>query len=138
MKDKQVSFIGGGGGGCCFVCVLFLSCRKLLPWEYLETNLYFEYFLQVHKGVHGFVKDKTGKPISKAVIVLNEGIKVHTKEGGYFHVLLAPGVHNINAIADGYQQQHSQVRNSNLIVSYKFLILIVFPFYFETLVRIKK
>ncbi|OWK15320.1 hypothetical protein Celaphus_00000804, partial [Cervus elaphus hippelaphus] len=52
---------------------------------------------------------ETGKPISKAVIVLNEGIKVHTKDGGYFHVLLAPGVHNINAIADGYQQQHSQV-----------------------------
>nr|XP_030717773.1 carboxypeptidase D isoform X2 [Globicephala melas] len=65
--------------------------------------------MKVHKGVRGFVKDKTGKPISKAVIVLNEGIKVHTKEGGYFHVLLAPGVHNINAIADGYQQQHSQV-----------------------------
>lgn len=69
-------------------------------------------FFQVHKGVHGFVKDKMGKPISKAVIVLNEGIKVHTKEGGYFHILLAPGVHNINAIADGYQQQHSQVRSS--------------------------
>ncbi|KAK1331439.1 hypothetical protein QTO34_009394 [Cnephaeus nilssonii] len=65
--------------------------------------------MKVHKGVHGFVKDKTGKPVSNAVIVLNEGIKVHTKEGGYFHVLLAPGVHNINAIADGYQQQHSQV-----------------------------
>ncbi|XP_033279200.1 carboxypeptidase D isoform X2 [Orcinus orca] len=65
--------------------------------------------MKVHKGVRGFVKDKSGKPISKAVIVLNEGIKVHTKEGGYFHVLLAPGVHNINAIADGYQQQHSQV-----------------------------
>lgn len=65
--------------------------------------------VEVHKGVHGVVKDKTGKPISKAVIVLNEGIKIHTKEGGYFHVLLAPGVHNINAIAEGYQQQHSQV-----------------------------
>lgn len=71
------------------------------------------------------VKDKAGKPISKAVIVLNEGIKVHTKEGGYFHVLLAPGVHNINAIAEGYQQQHSQVR----------VWVIAFMYYFETLVR---
>lgn len=64
---------------------------------------------QVHKGVHGFVQDKSGKAISKAVIVLNEGLRVCTKEGGYFHVLLAPGLHNINAIADGYQQKHMQV-----------------------------
>lgn len=71
------------------------------------------------------VKDKTGKPISKAVIVLNEGIKVHTKEGGYFHVLLAPGVHNINAIAEGYQQQHLQVR----------VWVTAFVYYFETTVR---
>ena len=89
----------------------------LLIWQtifhLLKTQIYIlNIFFQVHKGVHGFVKDKTGKPISKAVIVLNEGIKVHTKDGGYFHVLLAPGVHNINAIADGYQQQHSQVRHS--------------------------
>lgn len=47
--------------------------------------------------------------MSKAIIVLNEGVKLYTKEGGYFHVLLAPGSHNINAIAEGYQQQHVQV-----------------------------
>lgn len=49
-------------------------------------------------------------------------------------MLLAPGVHNINAIAEGYQQQHSQVRNSDRGVSCKFLFLKV-RFYFETLVR---
>lgn len=108
-KDQQASFMGG------FVVALFVFVMPQAIASRISgnINLYFEYFFQVHKGVHGFVKDKTGKPISKAVIVLNEGIKVHTKEGGYFHVLLAPGVHNINAIADGYQQQHSQVRNSN-------------------------
>ncbi|OXB73345.1 UNVERIFIED_CONTAM: hypothetical protein H355_016999 [Colinus virginianus] len=65
--------------------------------------------MKVHKGVHGFVQDKSGKAISKATIVLNEGLRICTKEGGYFHVLLAPGLHNINAIADGYQQKHMQV-----------------------------
>ena len=94
---------------CDILCLLI--CRQYFHLS--KTQIYIlNIFFQVHKGVHGFVKDKTGKPVSKAVIVLNEGIKVHTKDGGYFHVLLAPGVHNINAIADGYQQQHSQVRNS--------------------------
>lgn len=64
---------------------------------------------QVHKGVYGFVRDRHGQPVSKAQIVLNEGVKVYTKEGGYFHVLLAPGYHKIHAIAEGYQQQHVKV-----------------------------
>lgn len=64
---------------------------------------------QVQKGVHGFVQDKSGKAISKATIVLNEGLRVYTKEGGYFHVLLAPGLHNIDAMADGYQPKHVKV-----------------------------
>uniref|UniRef100_G1QU52 Carboxypeptidase D n=1 Tax=Nomascus leucogenys TaxID=61853 RepID=G1QU52_NOMLE len=90
-------------------CCYFPSAAQLPSlWADNKRSL-LSMLVEVHKGVHGFVKDKTGEPISKAVIVLNEGIKVHTKEGGYFHVLLAPGVHNINAIADGYQQQHSQV-----------------------------
>ncbi|KAL7986870.1 hypothetical protein Chor_005789 [Crotalus horridus] len=65
--------------------------------------------VEVHKGVYGFVRDKHGRPVSNAQIVFNEGIKVCTKEGGYFHVLLAPGYHKIHAIAEGYQEQHVQV-----------------------------
>ncbi|XP_011358209.1 carboxypeptidase D [Pteropus vampyrus] len=109
MKDYSVTY-----GHCPEItvytsCCYFPSAAQLLSlWAENKKSL-LSMLVEVHKGVHGFVKDKTGKPISKAVIVLNEGIKVHTKEGGYFHVLLAPGVHNINAIADGYQQQHSQV-----------------------------
>ncbi|XP_036762146.2 carboxypeptidase D [Manis pentadactyla] len=109
MKDYSVTY------GHCPEITVYTSCcyfpsAAQLPslWAENKKSL-LSMLVEVHKGVHGFVKDKTGKPISKAVIVLNEGIKVHTKEGGYFHVLLAPGVHIINAIADGYQQQHSQV-----------------------------
>ncbi|KAB1265975.1 Carboxypeptidase D, partial [Camelus dromedarius] len=109
MKDYSVTY------GHCPEITVYTSCcyfpsAAQLPslWAENKKSL-LSMLVEVHKGVRGFVKDKTGKPISKAVIVLNEGIKVHTKEGGYFHVLLAPGVHNINAIADGYQQQHSQV-----------------------------
>ncbi|KAF5911671.1 hypothetical protein HPG69_015648, partial [Diceros bicornis minor] len=109
MKDYSVTY------GHCPEITVYTSCcyfpsAAQLPslWAENKKSL-LSMLVEVHKGVHGLVKDKTGKPISKAVIVLNEGIKVHTKEGGYFHVLLAPGVHNINAIADGYQQQHSQV-----------------------------
>lgn len=59
--------------------------------------------------MHGIVQDKSGRAISKATIVLNEGLRVYTKEGGYFHVLLAPGFHSIDAIASGYQQKHVKV-----------------------------
>jgi carboxypeptidase D len=55
------------------------------------------------------VKDKSGKPIVGAMIVLNGGVRVFTAEGGYFHALLAPGNHNIEAVADGYQQQRQEV-----------------------------
>ncbi|XP_004706949.2 carboxypeptidase D, partial [Echinops telfairi] len=109
MKDYSVTY------GHCPEITVYTSCccfprAAQLPalWAENKKSL-LSMLVEVHKGVHGFVKDKSGKPVSKAVIVLNEGIKVHTKEGGYFHVLLAPGFHNINAIAEGYQQQHSQV-----------------------------
>lgn len=63
--------------------------RAIFPFI-KNTNLYLKHFFQVHKGVHGFVKDKTGKPISKAVIVLNEGIKVHTKRRRLFPCTVSP------------------------------------------------
>lgn len=57
------------------------------------------------------VRDKSGKPIVGAIIVLNGGVRVFTAEGGYFHALLAPGNHNIEAVADGYQQQRQEVHS---------------------------
>lgn len=44
------------------------------------------------------------------MIILNGGVRVFTTEGGFFHVLLAPGNHNIEAVADGYQQQRQEVQ----------------------------
>ncbi|KAE8622096.1 hypothetical protein XENTR_v10005094 [Xenopus tropicalis] len=91
--------------GCC----LFPSSSQLHAlWEDNKKAL-LSMLVEVHKGVHGIVKDETGKPVPKAGIIINDGVKVYTKEGGFFHVLLAPGFHNINAIAEGYQKQHTQV-----------------------------
>lgn len=61
--------------------------------------------------MRGVVKDKSGKPIVGAIIVLNGGVRVFTGEGGYFHALLVPGNHSIEAVADGYQQQRQEVRS---------------------------
>lgn len=57
------------------------------------------------------VRDKSGKPVVGAIIVLNGGVRVFTQEGGYFHALLAPGSHSIEAVADGYQEQRQEVRH---------------------------
>uniref|UniRef100_A0A669PJP7 Carboxypeptidase D n=1 Tax=Phasianus colchicus TaxID=9054 RepID=A0A669PJP7_PHACC len=109
MKDFSVTF------GHCPEITVYTSCCYFpsagqLPGLWAEhSRSLLSMLVEVHKGVHGFVQDKSGKAISKAVIVLNESLRVCTKEGGYFHVLLAPGLHNINAIADGYQQKHMQV-----------------------------
>lgn len=84
------------------------SVRGLLYQSPYSCNFH---SIQVHKGVRGVVKDKSGKPIVGAVIVLNEGVRVFTSEGGYFHALLAPGNHNIEAFADGYQQQRQEVQS---------------------------
>ncbi|XP_069471346.1 carboxypeptidase D [Ambystoma mexicanum] len=109
MKDYSVTF------GHCPEITVYTSCCNFpsagqLPslWADNKKSL-LSMLVEVHKGVHGLVKDTRGNPVPKAIIVLNEGVKVYTNDGGYFHVLLAPGFHNINAMADGYQQQRTQV-----------------------------
>lgn len=67
---------------------------------------------QIHKGVRGIVRDKSGKPIVGAIVILNGGVRLFTVEGGYFHALLAPGTHNIEAVAEGYQRQRQKVLSS--------------------------
>ncbi|XP_030899413.2 carboxypeptidase D [Melopsittacus undulatus] len=109
MKDFSVMF------GHCPEITVYTSCCYFpsagqLPglWAEHRKSL-LSMLVEVQKGVHGFVQDKSGKAISKAIIVLNEGLRVFTKEGGYFHVLLAPGLHTISAVAEGYQQKHVKV-----------------------------
>ncbi|KAF2980188.1 hypothetical protein EK904_000002 [Melospiza melodia maxima] len=109
MKDFSVTF-----GQCPEItvytgCCYFPSAGQLPGlWADHRKSL-LSMLVEVHKGVHGIVQDKSGRAIAKAAIVLNEGLRVYTKEGGYFHVLLAPGFHSIDATASGYQQKHVKV-----------------------------
>ncbi|KAK9520795.1 hypothetical protein VZT92_020657 [Zoarces viviparus] len=109
MKDFSMDF------GHCPEITVYSGCCLFPPAEQLATlwaenkKALLSMLVEVHKGVRGVVRDKSGKPIVGAIIVLNGGVRVFTAEGGYFHALLAPGNHNIEAVADGYQQQRQEV-----------------------------
>ncbi|XP_067362551.1 carboxypeptidase D isoform X2 [Channa argus] len=109
MKDFSMDF------GHCPEITVYTGCCLYPPVDQLATlwtenkKALLSMLVEVHKGVRGMVRDKSGKPIVGAIIVLNGGVKVFTTEGGYFHVLLAPGSHNIEAVADGYQQLRQEV-----------------------------
>uniref|UniRef100_A0A3B4TBF9 Carboxypeptidase D n=2 Tax=Seriola dumerili TaxID=41447 RepID=A0A3B4TBF9_SERDU len=109
MKDFSMDF------GHCPEITVYTGCCLFPPAEQLATlwaenkKALLSMLVEVHKGVRGVVRDKSGKPIVGAIIVLNGGVRVFTAEGGYFHALLAPGNHNIEAVADGYQQQRQEV-----------------------------
>ncbi|KAM3615949.1 uncharacterized protein V6R79_010114 [Siganus canaliculatus] len=109
MKDFSMDF------GHCPEITVYTGCCFFPPAEQLATlwaenkKSLLSMLVEVHKGVRGVVRDKSGKPIVGAIIVLNGGVRVFTTEGGYFHALLAPGNHNIEAVADGYQQQRQEV-----------------------------
>lgn len=74
-----------------------------------DLNWCFLSALQAHKGLRGIVRDRSGKPIAGAIIILNGGVRVFTTTGGYFHALLAPGNHIFEVVANGYQQQRQEV-----------------------------
>ncbi|XP_074535278.1 carboxypeptidase D [Halichoeres trimaculatus] len=109
MKDFSMDF------GHCPEITVYSGCCLYPPADQLPTlwaenkKALLSMLVEVHKGVRGVVRDRSGKPIVGAIIVLNGGVRVFTTEGGYFHALLAPGNHNIEAVADGYQQQRQEV-----------------------------
>ncbi|XP_034556524.1 carboxypeptidase D isoform X1 [Notolabrus celidotus] len=109
MKDFSMDF------GHCPEITVYSGCCLYPPADQLATlwaenkKALLSMLVEVHKGVRGVVRDRSGKPIVGAIIVLNGGVRVFTTEGGYFHALLAPGNHNIEAVADGYQQQRQEV-----------------------------
>ncbi|KAM9468797.1 carboxypeptidase D [Clarias gariepinus] len=115
MKDFSVDF-----GHCPEItvytsCCLFPSVEELPKiWTENKKSL-LSMLVEVHKGVRGIARDKNGKPVVGAMIVLNGGVRVFTNEGGYFHALLAPGSHSIEAVAEGYQQQRQKV----IVLSYE-------------------
>ncbi|XP_077578171.1 carboxypeptidase D [Stigmatopora nigra] len=109
MKDFSMDF------GQCPEITVYTGCCLFPPMEQLATlwaenkKPLLRMLVEAHKGLRGMVRDKSGKPIVGAIIVLNGGVKVLTGEGGHFHALLAPGNHMIEAVADGYQQQRQEV-----------------------------
>lgn len=113
MKDFSMDF-----GHCPEItvytgCCLFPRGEQLVTLWAENKKALLSMLVEVHKGVRGVARDKSGKPIAGAVIVLGEGVEVLTTEGGHFHALLAPGTHLIRALADGYQQQHQKVAVSS-------------------------
>ncbi|KAM6988121.1 carboxypeptidase D isoform 1-T1 [Tautogolabrus adspersus] len=124
MKDFSMDF------GHCPEITVYTGCCFYPPAEQLATlwaenkKALLSMLVEVHKGVRGVVRDRSGKPIVGAIIVLNGGVRVFTQEGGYFHALLAPGTHNIEAVADGYQQQRQEV----VVSSYEAASSIVIEF----------
>ncbi|XP_038139891.1 carboxypeptidase D [Cyprinodon tularosa] len=91
--------------GCC----LFPAANQLSALWAENKKALFSMLVEVHKGVRGVVKDKSGKPIVGATIFLDTTPKVSTSEGGYFHILVKPGSFGIDIIAEGYQSQHKVV-----------------------------
>ncbi|XP_072099753.1 carboxypeptidase D-like [Mobula birostris] len=109
MKDFSVTY------GHCPEITVYTGCCKFPPakelaaiWHDNKKSL-LGMLVEVHKGLRGRVTDRDGNPIPNTDIILNEGVKVPTSEAGYFHILLAPGSHDIDALADGYQHQRKQV-----------------------------
>ncbi|CAL9683911.1 unnamed protein product [Knipowitschia caucasica] len=113
MKDYSMDF------GHCPEITLYTGCCLFPPADQLATlwaenkKSLLSMLVEVHKGVRGIVRDKSGKPIAGAIIVLNGGVRVFTGEQGYFHALLEPGTHSIEAVAEGYQQQRQEVTVSS-------------------------
>ncbi|KAK5868568.1 hypothetical protein PBY51_009568 [Eleginops maclovinus] len=124
MKDFSMDF------GHCPEITVYSGCCLFPPAEQLATlwaenkKPLLSMLVEVHKGVGGVVRDKSGKPIVGAIIVLNGGVRVFTAEGGYFHALLAPGNHHIEAVADGYQQQRQEV----VVSSYEAATFLIIEF----------
>ncbi|XP_043974621.1 carboxypeptidase D [Gambusia affinis] len=109
MKDFSMDF-----GHCPEItvytgCCLFPAANQLGTLWAENKKALLSMLVEVHKGVRGVVRDRSGKPVVGATIFLNTTLKVSTSEGGYFHTLVHPGTYNIDAIAEGYGSRHKQV-----------------------------
>ncbi|GAB0099272.1 Carboxypeptidase D [Sergentomyia squamirostris] len=95
----------------CFDVTLELSCCKFpqaskLPSEWAKNKRsLLEYMKLVHIGVKGIVKDTNGYPIKNAEILVHgyEQKPIKTTERGEYWRLLKPGVHQVQAVAFGYE-----------------------------------
>ncbi|XP_076836499.1 carboxypeptidase D, b isoform X2 [Brachyhypopomus gauderio] len=95
--------------GCC----LHPPPQQLLSLWAEHASPLFAMLVEVHKGVSGVVRGMEGQPVAGAVIGVNGSALVHTDTQGYFHTLLAPGTHQLQVQAPGFQQQLAQVNVSS-------------------------
>ncbi|GFO28630.1 carboxypeptidase e [Plakobranchus ocellatus] len=99
----------------CFEITLELGCNKFPPAAELESfwmenaAALFNYILQVHIGVKGFVKSVDGSPIANAEIKvtnLASGLPIDhdilSLEGGDYYRLLGDGYYNLTVDVDGF------------------------------------
>ncbi|EDO41344.1 predicted protein, partial [Nematostella vectensis] len=95
----------------CFEITLELSCCKYpnsteLPKEWKNNkNALLTYMEEVHKGIKGFVRDRSGNGIQGAVVhVLGIKKNVTTARHGDFWRLLVPGNYTVLVTAPGFHQ----------------------------------
>ncbi|XP_056586913.1 carboxypeptidase D, b isoform X2 [Triplophysa dalaica] len=113
MKDFSLDV------GVCPEITVYTGCCMFPPesqlfslWMENRTPL-FRMLLEVHRRLSGVVRDGKGRPVSDAVVVVNGSLTVHTDSQGYFTTLLAPGTHQLQVQAHGYQQELQQVNMSS-------------------------
>ncbi|GFO01125.1 carboxypeptidase d, partial [Plakobranchus ocellatus] len=96
----------------CFEITIELGCFKFPPekdlpnyWAANKDSL-LVYMGQVHKGVKGFVRDKSGHGIFNASINVKEiDHPVYSAQDGDYWRLLTPGTFTVTASAEGYEPQ---------------------------------
>ncbi|XP_051537619.1 carboxypeptidase D, b [Myxocyprinus asiaticus] len=113
MKDFSLDV------GVCPEITVYTSCCMFPPelrlfslWMENRMPL-FRMLLEIHRRLIGVVRDSKGHPVSDAVVVVNGSVNVHTDSRGYFTTLLAPGTHQLQVQAHGYQQELQQVNLSS-------------------------
>ncbi|GFR74407.1 carboxypeptidase E [Elysia marginata] len=112
----------------CFEITLELGCNKFPPASELESlwmdnaAALFNYILQVHIGVKGFVKSVDGTPVANAeikVMNLASGLPIDhdilSLEDGDYYRLLGDGFYNITVHAAGFHNSTRCVRVTNSI-----------------------
>ncbi|KAK3801983.1 hypothetical protein RRG08_064577 [Elysia crispata] len=112
----------------CFEITLELGCNKFPHGSELESlwmdnaAALFNYILQVHIGVKGFVKALDGTPIANAeikVINLASGLPIDhdilSLEDGDYYRLLGDGYYNITVHAHGFHNATRCIRVTNSI-----------------------
>ncbi|XP_055874772.1 carboxypeptidase E-like [Biomphalaria glabrata] len=112
----------------CFEITLELGCEKFPPASALEqlwldnVAALFNYILQSHIGVKGFVKTTDNKPLANAEIKVSNlasGLPIEhdilSLEDGDYYRLLADGYYHISAHAEGFHPMSRCVHIVNTI-----------------------